>query len=184
MKKQFSKTTPKCKVTFSLPKELVGDAKKVVVLGEFNEWDHTGIPLKKGKQSFSTSIELETGRDYEFRYLVDGVKWYNDSFADAYVPSPFSGIQNSLVTVPQKDDDFKKIEGIGPKIDKILKEKGIKTFQDLSITPADIIGQILEEQGKRYSMHDPTTWPEQARLASEGKWEELKKWQNKLDGGK
>jgi len=43
---------------------------------------------------------------------------------------------------------------------------------------------ILADAGKRYQMHDPTTWPDQASLAAEGKWEELKTLQDELDGGK
>ena len=46
------------------------------------------------------------------------------------------------------------------------------------------IKEILEAAGSRYKMHDPTTWPKQAALAAEGKFEELKAWQDKLSGGK
>ncbi len=83
-----------------------------------------------------------------------------------------------------KGDDLKKIEGIGPKIAEILNENGVKTFADLAAMDAGKIKEILLAKGKRYAMHNPTTWPKQAALAAEGKWDELKKWQDELDGGK
>ncbi len=83
-----------------------------------------------------------------------------------------------------KKDDLTKIEGIGPKIKSILHDNGILSFEDLaSSTPAKV-KKILAAQGKRYQMHDPKTWPKQAKLAADGKWDALKKLQDKLDGGK
>ncbi len=81
-------------------------------------------------------------------------------------------------------DDLKKVEGIGPKIAELLNNAGIFTFSQLAITEVDRIKQVLEEAGSRYTMHDPTTWPKQAEMAAAGKWEELEKWQDELDGGK
>jgi predicted flap endonuclease-1-like 5' DNA nuclease len=81
-------------------------------------------------------------------------------------------------------DDLKKIEGIGPKIASILTENGVVTFADLAITEVDKIKEILMAAGSRYKMHDPTTWPEQAKLAAAGDWNALEKLQASLDGGK
>ena len=83
-----------------------------------------------------------------------------------------------------KADDFKKIEGIGPKIAQIITDAGITTFAELGNTSAARIKEILAEVGKRYAAHDPTTWPKQAQMAAAGDWEGLKKWQDELDGGK
>lgn len=83
-----------------------------------------------------------------------------------------------------KKDDLKKIEGIGPAIEKLLNAEGIVTFAGLSETAADKIKDILVAAGSRFGFHDPTTWPHQASLASAGKWDELKKLQDELDGGK
>jgi len=84
-----------------------------------------------------------------------------------------------------KADDLKKIEGIGPKIASILAEAGYETFAKLAKADPEKIREILlEKGGKRYAMHDPTTWPKQAELAAAGKWDELKKWQDELDGGR
>ena len=79
-----------------------------------------------------------------------------------------------------KGDDLKKVEGIGPKIASTLNEAGIMTFEDLSKTaPAKIAEIIKDVRGN----HVPDTWPKQAQMAHEGKWDELNEWQDKLDGG-
>lgn len=98
MKKEYSKTA--CKVTFSLPKVAVTESTSVVLLGDFNDWDRAGIPLKENGETYYTELELETGRDYEFRYLINNERWENDWNADKYVPSPYDGILNSVVSVP------------------------------------------------------------------------------------
>ncbi len=84
----------------------------------------------------------------------------------------------------KKADDLKKIEGIGPKISELLQNNGVKTFGDLASSGVDRLKAILEEAGSRYRVHDPSTWPEQSQLAAEGKWDELKELQDRLDGGK
>ncbi len=83
-----------------------------------------------------------------------------------------------------KADDLKKIEGIGPKIAGILNENGIVSFNDLANADVEKLKEILSEAGSRYRMHDPSTWPQQAKLAAEGKWDELKVLQDNLDGGR
>jgi large subunit ribosomal protein L21 len=80
-----------------------------------------------------------------------------------------------------KADDLKKIEGIGPKIASTLVESGIATFADLAKTDAVKISEIIA--GVRGN-HVTDTWPAQAQMAADGKWDELKKWQDELDGGK
>jgi len=85
------------KVTFVLPKEAVENAETVAVLGDFNNWQN-GIVLSKQKDgSFKTAVELEKGRSYEYRFLINGEKWENDWAAEAYAPTPF-GNYNSVVT--------------------------------------------------------------------------------------
>ncbi|MEL7529731.1 MAG: carbohydrate-binding module family 20 domain-containing protein [Bacteroidota bacterium] len=110
MKKQYSKTKPSCKVTFSLPKDAVKNATKVVVIGEFNSWNKKqALSLTAKKDgSFATVIELPTGQSFEFRYLIDDARWENDWTADAYVPSPFPGIFNSVVSLEMQPLEEKK----------------------------------------------------------------------------
>ena len=80
-----------------------------------------------------------------------------------------------------KADDLKKIEGIGPKIASTLVEAGVATFSDLAKAKPEAISEIIA--GVRGN-HVTDTWPAQAKLAADGKWDELKKWQDELDGGK
>lgn len=83
-----------------------------------------------------------------------------------------------------KKDDLKIVEGIGPKIEELCHNAGIYTFAELANTSVDRIKEILEAAGPRFQMHDPSTWAEQAAMARDGKWDELKKWQNELNKGK
>jgi NADH-quinone oxidoreductase subunit I len=87
--------------------------------------------------------------------------------------------------VPTEPDDLKRIEGIGPKISGLLGAAGINTFSQLAAVEVDRITQILEEADpKLLQLADPKTWPRQAKLAAEGKWEALEKWQERLKGGR
>ena len=81
-------------------------------------------------------------------------------------------------------DDLKKIEGIGPKIEEILNTAGIISYADLSNSGTDELKALLATGGKRYQIHNPSTWAQQARLAATGKWDELQKLQDELNGGK
>jgi len=83
-----------------------------------------------------------------------------------------------------KEDDLTKIEGIGPAIGKVLNGASITTFAGLAATDAAKLKEILEGAEGNFAMHDPTTWPKQAKMASDGDWDGLKKWQDELDGGK
>jgi predicted flap endonuclease-1-like 5' DNA nuclease len=81
--------------------------------------------------------------------------------------------------------NLKIIEGIGPKIEEILKQEGLDTWVKLSMANPDEIRSILiSKGGSAYRVHDPRSWPYQAKLASEGLWKDLKAYQDKLSGGK
>ena len=83
-----------------------------------------------------------------------------------------------------KLDDLKIVEGIGPKIETLLKEGGISTWAELAAASEDRLKEILDAAGPRYQIHDPSTWPAQAKFAAEGKWDELKEYQDVLIGGR
>lgn len=83
-----------------------------------------------------------------------------------------------------KQNDLKLIEGVGPKIEGLLKDAGLVSWRDVGNANVDRIKEILEAAGPRYRLADPTTWPQQASFAADAKWEELKAFQDKLDGGK
>jgi predicted flap endonuclease-1-like 5' DNA nuclease len=79
-------------------------------------------------------------------------------------------------------DDLKIIEGIGPKISSVFQAAGITTLAQLAQTDVGELKRILTEAGIR--LGDPTTWPEQAGLAAEGKWDALASLQDSLKGGR
>lgn len=70
-------------------------------------------------------------------------------------------------------DDLKIIEGIGPKIEEMLNKEGISTFVALAETSPIRLSSILKKAGPRFQIQDPSSWPEQASLASSAKWDEL-----------
>jgi predicted flap endonuclease-1-like 5' DNA nuclease len=81
------------------------------------------------------------------------------------------------------DDDLKIIEGIGPKIDALLKENGVHTFADLSRMDIPSISAILDKGGPRFKLANPQTWAQQAALAVSGDWHALKRLQDELTAG-
>ncbi|MFT5513010.1 MAG: putative flap endonuclease-1-like 5' DNA nuclease [Bacteroidia bacterium] len=81
-------------------------------------------------------------------------------------------------------DKLNKIEGIGPKIASVLNEAGIDSFATLATKTSEEIAAILDSAEGNFKAHDPGTWPKQAEMAAAGNWDELKKWQDELDGGK
>ena len=85
-------------VTISLPKAAVATAKTVVAVGDFNNWNvENATPLKKQKDgSFAATLELEAGKAYQYRFLLNGETWENAWDAPQYVASPFGG-DNSVV---------------------------------------------------------------------------------------
>jgi 1,4-alpha-glucan branching enzyme len=100
LKKKYLKNKSLCKVTFSLSKEAGSSAKTVHLVGEFNNWDEQATPMRKSKDgSFSIALDLETGREYQFRYLIDDKIWENDWNADKYVATHFGDCDNSVVIV-------------------------------------------------------------------------------------
>ena len=82
-----------------------------------------------------------------------------------------------------KPDDLKKIEGIGPKTAEHFNNAGILSFADLAAASQDQLKSILDAAGKRYAIINPSTFPMQAALAAEGKWDELKSLQDRINNG-
>ncbi len=80
--------------------------------------------------------------------------------------------------------DLKIIEGIGKKIEVLLKQEGINTWSDLAEATVERIKAILAKGGNAFNMHDPTNWPAQAQMAVDGEWDRLQEYQEYLIGGK
>ncbi len=100
MKKKYIKNSKLCKVTFRVPKEASMNAKSISIVGDFNNWSIKDNPMKKLKSGeFTLELDLETKKEYQFRYLIDEKIWENDWAADKYVRSEYGNCENSVVVV-------------------------------------------------------------------------------------
>lgn len=103
LKKQYLKKDGGCKITFSLEEkiETVEKIENVRITGDFNNWDINCEPMKKLKNGgFSQTINLEAGKTYQFRYLINDLVWENEPEADSFVPNGLgTGDFNSLIVV-------------------------------------------------------------------------------------
>ena len=100
IKKKFLKSKPVCKVTFKLDKDMTGEADSAFVVGDFNNWNPVENPMKALKNGgFTTTIDLESGQEYEFRYLVGGENWQNEEEADKVAPTPYVDANNSVLVL-------------------------------------------------------------------------------------
>ncbi len=103
---------------------------------------------------------------------------------DGDTPSKVEKLARRILGFSNNPEDLKIIEGIGPKIEQLLKDAGIKTWGDLSMTSVQRIQEILNAAGDNFRLADPNTWPKQAELAANGKWGELIAYQDFLQAGK
>jgi 1,4-alpha-glucan branching enzyme len=98
IKKTYLKDKDVCRVTFRLPKAAAPDTKSVCIVGDFNNWNYHATPMKKLKRGdYTISLDLESGMEYQFRYLIEESKWENDWNADKYVKSSYGDCDNSVV---------------------------------------------------------------------------------------
>lgn len=194
------------KVLFSLSPEYVANATDGILVGEFNNWNiEEGIHLQKLEDgSMIAELALTAGKTYEYRYLLNDGRWVNDDNAKTFSGVFGSAVENCVMTVPAsvkktgtskpaatkkektaiQADDLTKIEGVGKKIAVLLNKENIKTFKALSKCSIKKLQLILDTAGSKFNVHDPATWPKQAKLAASGDWDALAKWQEVLKGGK
>ncbi|MFQ5965655.1 MAG: PilZ domain-containing protein [Candidatus Scalinduaceae bacterium] len=98
IKKVFLKSKNVWRVKFRLPKVAAPDAKSVRIVGDFNNWDIHTNPMKMLENGdYTIILDLEPGKEYQFRYLIDESRWENDWKADKYVKSPYEDSDNSVV---------------------------------------------------------------------------------------
>ena len=145
--------------------------------------DHTkGPKIDRFKYRPKKRIRVRGGHRQHFtRLLVDFIgKPGEERRAEEPEPSTVEVVNDPPVSV--EADDLTIIEGIGPKVAKVLGEAGILTFNQLAQSNADDIQKILNEANLQ--MMDATSWPAQAKLAAENDMDGLKKMQDKLSGGR
>lgn len=150
-------------VTAKILKHLKGD--KVIV---FKKKRRKGYKVKNGHRQYLSEIQIES-------IVASGAKKAKKETSKKAQPKAAAKATTA--------DDLKKIEGIGPKIADIFVEAGIDTFAKLAKASQEELKAILEKAGSRYASKNPGSWPKQAKMAAEGKWDELKKWQDETKGG-
>lgn len=94
--KQFTPKKTVCKVVFQVPAEWA--TKEIALVGDFNEWDPKATMLELKNGSWETTLRLAPGSEHKFRYFIDGQRWENDDFADAYVANEF-GTEDSVLRI-------------------------------------------------------------------------------------
>lgn len=99
IKKQFLKTKHTYKVQFTIPANMAGNIRKANLVGDFNNWNVAATPMKKLKKdgSFSCSLELPEGKEFQFRYLLDGTKWINDNKPDQFRNTIYTDAKNCVI---------------------------------------------------------------------------------------
>jgi 1,4-alpha-glucan branching enzyme len=97
LKKKYVSDDKVCKVTFQLPGEI--DAHTAFVVGDFNNWSKDATPMKQNKDGkWKVDVSLDAGREYQYRFLVNGTEWHNDWEADKYAAHPYGGENSVVVT--------------------------------------------------------------------------------------
>ncbi len=161
-------------------KHLRGD--KVIV---FHKKRRKGYRKKNGHRQSLTEIVIESivAKGGKKTKAAESKKAApkKETAPKAVAPKKEAAPKKATASKAAKADDLKKVEGIGPKIAETLVAAGISTFAELAkATPEKVAEIIADVRGN----HVTDTWPAQAKMAAEGKWDELKKWQDELDGGK
>lgn len=102
--KKPAKKKDRVLVTFELPSNMW--VERINVVSEFNDWDTTATPLTRNRSdaNWKATVELETGKRYRFRYLVEGKEWLNDWHADDHVENPY-GSYDSVVDLTDAEAD-------------------------------------------------------------------------------
>ena len=100
IKKKYLKSKNVCKVTFTLPGTVAGDAEDVCIVGDFNNWDFQSSPMRKLRNGdYRIDMDLYPGSEYQFRYLINGSRWENAWNADKYVKTPYGDADNSVIVI-------------------------------------------------------------------------------------
>lgn len=143
-----------------------------------NEKSKEKEEIKKSIKATQAKVEHSTLGD------IEGFSELKEQMASNAAPEEKTTEPKKSTKKETKGDDFKKIEGIGPKIEELLKNADIVTYEDLSKADVEALKEVLAGGGSRYQMHDPTSWPLQAEMALKGEWDALKEWQDNAKGGK
>lgn len=149
--------------------------------GKNTSVDNSGNLMLFEREKAKLQADLDACRDS----LSTQIEVPVASAAPVVAPTTFDAITaKSIMGKTIKEDDLKVIEGIGPKIEQMFRNSGIRTWKTLSETPVAQCQEILRGGGSRFKVHDSASWPMQAKMCFEGKWVELARWQDEHDYGK
>ena len=152
-------------------------------LHEPETWPHQAGLAEEGKWK-----ELDVYQDYMQQVHIESVKsselQNKESNQKSLHIKDVSDTESVKNIKKDEADDLKKIEGIGPKIEELLHKAGIRTFKNLGDCSSTTIKDLLDAAGPQFRMHNPDTWPHQAKMAVKGEWKELKEYQDFLLGGR
>ena len=152
-----------------------------------------GTPLLSGA-SVSATVVSQGRHDKVKIFKMRRRKHYQkhqghrQNYSEIFITAISDGAGNTVASetapvIRAKADDLTKVEGIGPKIAVVLNSNGITTFAQLAKADPAAMQDMLKKSGGRFNMAKPDTWPQQADLAANGKWDELQKLQDELHGG-
>ncbi len=122
------------KITFTLPPQIVDNATSALLLGDFNNWDiNSGSQMVAQKDgSLKATISLETGKTYQYRFLLNTGTWVNDDNAAEFIHQ--YQVQNCVITVPQNKVVAKKEIATTPKKPSAKKAKATKAVTEKVVT--------------------------------------------------
>ena len=157
-------------------KHLKGD--KVIV---FKKKRRKGYRVKNGHRQYLSEIVIESITASGAKKKATSSK--TEAKPKAKKETAKAAPKATAKKATGKADDLKKIEGAGPKAAEALVNAGVDTFEKLAKETPEHISEILSEASSRLAHLVTDTWPKQAQMAADGKWDELKEYQDKLDGG-
>lgn len=157
------------------PLKFLNENQKVEVIKSHRSATHSG------SEEGSQKIEILEAQTPDNQIITPNIKTPNVA---EDIETPPEVIHQEPHPVYESAEDLKVVEGIGPKIEMILKEAGIDNWHQLAEANVNNLKGILEKAGSRFRLNDPSTWPDQARLLSEGNYDKFKELTDKLIGGK
>ncbi|APY08308.1 50S ribosomal protein L21 [Winogradskyella sp. J14-2] len=167
-------------VSAKVLKHLKGD--KVIV---FKKKRRKGYRVKNGHRQALTEIVIEgiTTSGAKKTAPKKETKASTSSATKAEPKAEKAAPKAAAKKATGKADDLKKIEGAGPKAAEALVNAGYETFAKVAKATPEELSNVLSEASSRLAHIVTDTWPKQAKLAADGKWDELKELQDRLDGG-
>ncbi len=165
-----------------VPEGQTDDLTKIQVLGPFLQQKLNGIGVFTFDQIAAWDDQRIEEVTYEIQFIPGRIK--KDDWVGQAARLASERPVKEYEAASFRHDDLKMVEGIGPKIELVLNDNDIHSWEQLAGLDPDDIKGMLYQAGGQFNTHDPGTWPQQSALARDGKWEELQHLQEQLRGGR